>query len=232
MPRVMTTTTTVLGLLLLPGAALAADTSAPTITIASPANYAAYAVNQSAVAQYTCSDADGPKDVKTCAGSTSSGGSVPNGGAIPTSKSGGNTFTVSATDKAGNKATLTVNYKVNCTGCGAPPPTPRPPSLGATAPSAGTQGSDVVVDPGNSVSCPAGGDPCTTDVTATSGKTVLGRGHFRTASGRHAKLRFKLSAAGARLLRQHHTLHVTFTIVSRAGKSSIRATRTVPLRAP
>lgn len=237
MRKALSTTATIL-VLLLPGAPMAADTadtSAPSIKIASPVNNTTYAINQpNLTAQYQCTDPDGAQDVTKCAGMLSTGASVPNGGSIPASpKSARYTFSVSATDKAGNTASLTVNYSVSCGSCAPPPQPPHPPTLGSTPPSTDAQGSDVVVDPGTSVSCPAGGDPCTTDITAASGKTVIGRGHFRTPGGKKTKLRFKLTASGARLLRQHRTLRLRFTIASRVGNAKpVRATKTVPIRAP
>jgi hypothetical protein len=237
MRTALATTATIL-VLLVPGAPMAAntaDTTPPSIKITSPVNNTVYAVNQPNVnAHYQCSGSEESADVRSCAGVLSTGASVPNGASIPTSPASARyTLTVTGIDEAGNKASLKVNYSVSCGSCAPPPGPPSPPTLGATPPSADAQGSDVVVDPGTSVACPAGGDLCTTDVTATSGKTVVGRGHFRTRGGKKTKLRFKLTASGARLLRQHRTLRLRFTIASRVGKTKpIRATKTVPIRAP
>ena len=83
------------------------DTTPPTITITSPTNGAIYSLNQAVAAGYTCTDniASG-----TCSGT------VANGSNINTSSVGPKTFTVNATDGAGNPASKTVSYYVKATG--------------------------------------------------------------------------------------------------------------------
>jgi sugar lactone lactonase YvrE len=80
------------------------DTVAPAITLLRPEagrNYGAFsAVN----AQYTCSDA--------LSTPVSCVGTVPNGSPLPTNLPGAKTFTVTATDAAGNVGTLSRNYSV------------------------------------------------------------------------------------------------------------------------
>jgi hypothetical protein len=81
-----------------------ADTQAPAITIITPAPGAVYPLNSTVKASYSCSDSG--SGVATCSGP------VANGASISTSSSGTFTFTVNATDKAGNASAKTVTYKV------------------------------------------------------------------------------------------------------------------------
>lgn len=81
------------------------DKKAPTITITVPTN-SVYLLNQAVAASFTCQD--GGSGVATC------NGSAANGGNIDTASVGSKTFTVSATDNAGNAATpQSVSYSVN-----------------------------------------------------------------------------------------------------------------------
>ena len=86
------------------------DLAQPVITIAAPVDGAAFDQGAAVSAAYSCTD--GGSGVAACSGP------VADGGAIDTSTSGSDTFTVTATDAAGNTATATVSYTVN-----APPPT-------------------------------------------------------------------------------------------------------------
>lgn len=79
------------------------DTVAPTVVIKKPANGATYTAGQTVLASYTCTDAT--SGVASCLGT------VPVGTPIDTSVS--NTFTVTATDNAGNITTKSVSYTVN-----------------------------------------------------------------------------------------------------------------------
>lgn len=78
------------------------DTTAPTITLTAPRG--SFARNAVVLADYSCSD--------TGSGIASCVGSVPNGTAINTSVAGTFTFTVTATDVAGNPFTKSVSYTV------------------------------------------------------------------------------------------------------------------------
>jgi hypothetical protein len=80
------------------------DTKAPTIVVTTPAPGAVYAVGEYVTADYSCSD-DG-------SGIASCSGSVADGAQLDTSSAGEKTFTVNATDKAGNPASKTVSYSV------------------------------------------------------------------------------------------------------------------------
>jgi hypothetical protein len=80
------------------------DSVAPRIAITKPANNANYKVNQNVVASYTCTD--GLSGIASCAGT------VPDGTSIPTVGAGTQTFSVVATDNAGNESTKDVTYNV------------------------------------------------------------------------------------------------------------------------
>ncbi len=82
------------------------DTSAPSISIITPASGATYTQGQVVRASYACTDRDGTADVAKCAGP------VVSGGPIDTSILGPHTFAVSAADQAGNNASRIVSYTV------------------------------------------------------------------------------------------------------------------------
>jgi probable HAF family extracellular repeat protein len=88
------------------------DRTVPTISITSPENGASFAQGAALAASFTCSDAT--SGVASCAGTVSAGA------AIPTDTAGNRTFTVTATDAAGNTSTSTVTYTI----------TPPPPKSG------------------------------------------------------------------------------------------------------
>jgi hypothetical protein len=80
------------------------DTKAPSIAITTPAPGAVYGVGEQVAADYSCSD-DG-------SGIASCSGSVADGAALDTGSPGEKTFTVNASDKAGNPASKSVSYSV------------------------------------------------------------------------------------------------------------------------
>jgi hypothetical protein len=80
------------------------DTVAPTATIRKPASNATYVLNAVEIASYTCADAT--------SGVASCSGSVADRTRIPTGTVGTQTFSVVATDNAGNTSTKTVSYTV------------------------------------------------------------------------------------------------------------------------
>ena len=81
------------------------DEIAPTVTITTPAEGAIFTLDQTVAANYICTDAGG-SGINTCTGD------VPTGTAIDTSTLGAHTFTVTATDNAGNSTPQTHNYSV------------------------------------------------------------------------------------------------------------------------
>lgn len=82
------------------------DSSAPTITITTPANGGDYLLGAAVDAAYACVDETGGSGVATCAGT------VANGSAIGTSTIGTQTFDASTSDVAGNTASAAASFKV------------------------------------------------------------------------------------------------------------------------
>jgi hypothetical protein len=82
------------------------DVTAPSITITGPAEGATYSLNQTATATYSCADEAGGSGLATCTGTVASGA------ALSTSTAGPHTFTVNATDTAGNPSSATRTYTV------------------------------------------------------------------------------------------------------------------------
>jgi hypothetical protein len=82
------------------------DASDPVATIATPVDGAAYARGASVKADYSCADEAGGSGIESCAGD------VPVGADVNTSTLGAHSFTVQATDRAGNTGSTTVNYTV------------------------------------------------------------------------------------------------------------------------
>ena len=82
------------------------DTTKPTITITTPADGGTYSLDQVANANYSCQDTAGGSGLKSCQGT------VANGSAIDAASTGTKTFTVIATDNAGNQHSVTHTYSV------------------------------------------------------------------------------------------------------------------------
>lgn len=100
----------------------APDTTAPAISIAAPAANGGYQLGSSVAASYSCADENGGSGLATCQGPVASGAP------IDTSTSGIHTFSVTATDSAGNAATKAVAYDV----FGAPTASVTAPAPGGT----------------------------------------------------------------------------------------------------
>ena len=83
------------------------DTDAPQVTLATPADGATYARGQSVAADYACADEAGGSGLASCVGT------VADGAAIDTATLGAHTFSVTATDDAGNDRTVSVGYTVS-----------------------------------------------------------------------------------------------------------------------
>jgi hypothetical protein len=94
--------------------------SGPSVRIDSPRAGAVFAPGQTVNADFACSD---PGGVASCTGT------VPDGGLVDTSVLGEHTFTVTATDLAGNPTTKTVTYFVQYTFQGFKPPVDNPPII-------------------------------------------------------------------------------------------------------
>jgi hypothetical protein len=113
------------------------DTNDPQITITTPPQGATYTLGQIVAASYSCTDAD--------SGVASCEGPVADGANIDTSSAGTKTFTVDATDNAGNTSSVTHTYTVeaqttSCTITG----------TSAAETISGTPGDDII--------CAAGGN--------------------------------------------------------------------------
>jgi Bacterial Ig domain/WD40-like Beta Propeller Repeat len=100
------------------------DTTPPTIT--SPNAGASYTAGQSVTVSFACADDPHGSGLATCEGS------VANGSALDTSTGGTFSYTVNATDNAGNEASRTISYTV---------------VAGSTSAAAGAGGT-VTTDPG------------------------------------------------------------------------------------
>jgi len=108
------------------------DANPPEITVTAPADGAVYAVGEHVTAQYSCTDE--ASGVDSCVGS------LPLGAAVDTASVGEKSFSVQASDKAGNTASKTVNYRVADTS--APAITLTRPTQGAVY----TLGQQVLAD--------------------------------------------------------------------------------------
>jgi hypothetical protein len=82
------------------------DATPPIVALHTPEEGASYAVGQEVLADYTCSDEPGGSGLASCVGE------VPDGAAVDTTTPGGKSFTVTATDAAGNTSSTTVAYEV------------------------------------------------------------------------------------------------------------------------
>ncbi|HET9224941.1 MAG TPA: PxKF domain-containing protein [Roseiflexaceae bacterium] len=82
-----------------------ADRTAPSITISAPAN-TTYTLNQVVPASYQCADENGGSGLASCVGP------VPSGSPADTAAVGAKTFSVQASDNAGNTASQSVSYTV------------------------------------------------------------------------------------------------------------------------
>src|SRR5215204_5852199 len=82
------------------------DTTAPSITLTTPSNGATHDLNQTVTTDYSCQDEAEGSGVASCQGT------VADGAPVNTATSGTKTFTVTASDNAGNVASVTHTYTV------------------------------------------------------------------------------------------------------------------------
>lgn len=83
------------------------DAGAPTISLRTPADGAEYSVGDELIADYECLDEPGGSAVASCTGD------LADGAALDTSSPGAYTFTVTATDAAGNSGSTTASYTIS-----------------------------------------------------------------------------------------------------------------------
>lgn len=82
------------------------DTTAPTLSFATPAESAVYVQHELVDVSYSCADEDGGSGLESCAGSQA------DRSPLATGTPGAYTFTVTAKDVAGNETTVTHAYRV------------------------------------------------------------------------------------------------------------------------
>ena len=82
------------------------DVTAPAALVSTPADGASYDRGATVAADYGCADEGGGSGVESCVGT------VADGASIDTDRAGPHSFTVTATDAAGNVRTETVSYTV------------------------------------------------------------------------------------------------------------------------
>jgi uncharacterized UPF0146 family protein len=82
------------------------DETKPTISLTTPAADAVYELGQPVLADYSCADEPNGSGLDSCVGS------VANGAPVDTGSLGEKTFTVNASDEAGNTASKSVTYTV------------------------------------------------------------------------------------------------------------------------
>jgi hypothetical protein len=141
------------------------DATLPGVTLTTPANGATYAVGQAVPANYSCSDA--MSRVASCTGSVSSGS------LLDTATGGSKSFTVTATDNAGNVKATTVSYTVADTS-----PPVITPSISGTLGNNGWYTSNVnltwsVIDAESAFTQSGCGAVSITSDTSTTGTTFI-----------------------------------------------------------
>ena len=164
------------------------DTIPPTATITSPADGATYTKGQTITASFVCADEAGGSGLASCVGT------VADGAVINTTTVGSQTFTVTATDNAGNSLAVTHTYNVVYDFAGFFQPVESMPTLnvmnaGGSVPVkfslGGNQGSSIF-GPGYPVSSPVACDASEPGVvveeTVTAGNSSLG---YDTATGQY-----------------------------------------------
>jgi len=163
------------------------DTTPPTVTITVPAQSATYSYGQAITANVTCTDpAAGSQStysgIKSCGGvaspltnGTGPQSTSPAGLTVPTTTLGSNTYTVSATDYAGNSGSNSVTYTVGqgsqaITGFTLPAQVAYAPPM-ASIPLSGAGGAS-----GNAVTYLVHAGPGTINCTPNCALTITGLG--------------------------------------------------------
>jgi len=166
------------------------DTTPPAITFSTPADGAVYDQGQFVPVDYSCTDDD--SGIASCTGDVMAG--LP----LDTSSPGDHTFTVTATDKAGNTASVIHHYTVQPVARDTTPPkivVPARVVVDATGPRGAAAAYSVSVtddtDPAPALSCaPASGSLFAIGDTTVTCKATDASGNTATAS-------FTVHVAGA-----------------------------------
>jgi Ca2+-binding RTX toxin-like protein len=165
------------------------DLTGPTVVLTTPAHNGSYPVEHPLTAAYSCSD--GASGLVSCSGEVDGVAAVPDGGTIDTTTGGMFSFSVTATDVAGNSTTVIHIYRVGDACNGKTPDvfgTQGNDVLKGTAGAdviAGYGGDDVILGyDGNDVICGGEGDD---DIRGGPGADELygedGNDRLRGASG-------------------------------------------------
>jgi chitinase len=147
------------------------DVTPPTVTIVTPPDGATYVQGAAVPADYSCSDESGGSGVASCSGP------VADGAAIDTATIGSHSFSVTATDNAGNPQTVTHTYTVN--------PLPDSVSVGDASVLEGGSGTRKLVFPvtlSHASTVPVSVQYSVAGVSATGGTTGAGI-DFKNVSG-------------------------------------------------
>jgi cyclophilin family peptidyl-prolyl cis-trans isomerase len=201
------------------------DTTPPAITITQPVSGEQLALGQSVASSFSCDDGNGT-GVKSCSGPAT----------VKTSLIGQQTFTVTATDYAGNTTTQTVNYDVVGASivagggtAGGPPSTPvtptTPPAHASPLPSLVAISSTIRPSTISITLRCAGNSRCAGQATLSElqpngRRTALGSVRYSIPAGKRVRLSLALTAAGRSLLR-HTTrkLRVSLSLLPTGGKA-------------
>jgi hypothetical protein len=187
----------------------------PSVSITAPTDRATYTMRQKVTARFSCQDGASGPGIASCSGPVAAGTT------IDTSVSGKHTFTVTATSLDGQTGDKTVSYTVV-----------RGPTVNTARPATTKpQGPNVLIDPGITESCPAGGSRCSVSETATIGshaEVTVAKARFVIRAGKSKELVFKLNRHGLRLLRNDRQLRITVVVVS----GPVTTTKTFSIRLP
>jgi hypothetical protein len=178
-------------------ASVLADSTAPTVTLTTPADGATYVQRAVVAAQFSCGDAA----LASCAGT------VAHGAGIDTAALGSHAFTVVAADNAGNRTTRTVHYTVR-----APRLTLGLRGHEAKSFSAVCRGLDASLR-----SCTA---------TVRKGSMVVARGKVAAAGAAKLTVQVKLTKKGRRALNHARKVKVTVVAVTTTGVTVVHSAST------
>lgn len=189
------------------------DVTAPTVELVTPADGARYEHGEEVVARYTCQDEEGGSGIAVgyCEGD------VDDGQPIDTSTLGRHTFTVTATDRAGNVTTVEHTYEV----------------VDVTAPTVSSPHDGIVYKLGEDVEAlftctdEAGGSGVATcDGPTTLDTSTIGQHSFEVVTTDHAGNR-SVATIGYRVIYAYGEIRQP---INRDGSSVFKAGSTVPVK--